>query len=120
MRFPFDIIRLHSSPAALTSCVWNQSCAWLVMHKIRKHILYNPHTVDRQMLVIILIWRVEKIAKLKRRHHFPFHCKTFTSLRNFITLNDKFAQLKRRHLIQIVKIANLICRHHFHIYSKLV
>jgi hypothetical protein len=33
-------------------------------------------TVDQQMLAIVLIWqiwRVEKITKLKRHHHFPFH-----------------------------------------------
>jgi hypothetical protein len=34
---------------------------------------YHKYTVGRQMLAIILIWRVEKIAKLKR-HYFPFHC----------------------------------------------
>jgi hypothetical protein len=42
-------------------------------------------TVYRQILAIVLIWRVEKITKLKRRNHFPFHCKTynFTKFGNF-------------------------------------
>ncbi len=37
------------------------------------------------MLTIVLIWRMEKITKLKRRHHFPVHCKTydFMKFRNF-------------------------------------
>jgi hypothetical protein len=39
------------------------------------------YTVDRQMLVIFLIWRicrVEKITKLKRHHHFSIKCKLNT------------------------------------------
>jgi hypothetical protein len=32
---------------------------------------------------------------------------------NFVILNNKFAKLKHRHLIQIVKITNLIHHHHF-------
>jgi hypothetical protein len=33
-------------------------------------------------------------------------------------LNNKFTKLKCCHLVQIVQITNLICRHHFPIYSS--
>ncbi len=53
------------------------------------------------MLAIDLIWRIWRVKQIAFtvRH---------TILRNFITLNNKFAKLKGRHLVQIVKIANLI------------
>jgi hypothetical protein len=38
--------------------------------------------------------------------------------RNFVILNSKFAKLKRRQLVQIVKIANLGRRHQIPIYSS--
>jgi hypothetical protein len=81
-----------------------------------KFMLYGVYIVDQQMLAITLVRRVEKIAELKRCHHCLFHCKTYNSTK-FHNLNNKFAKLKRRYLVQIVKITNLICYHLFPIYS---
>jgi hypothetical protein len=56
------------------------------------------------MLVIVLIWRVDKNCQIIRCHHFAFHRKTWF----YEILNNKFAKLKCRNLVQNVKIANLI------------
>jgi hypothetical protein len=59
------------------------------------------------MLAIILIWRMEQNHQIKMTPSFPFQCKTndFSKFRNY---EQKIAKLKRRHLAQIVKIANII------------
>jgi hypothetical protein len=80
--------------------------------------LSNSVIVVWQMLVIILIWqirRVKKIGKLKRNHHFVFHCKTY-NFTKFLYFLLQIAKFKRRQLVQIVKIATLIGRRYFFIY----
>jgi hypothetical protein len=69
----------------------------------KKTVIY-VFTVDQQMLVIVLIWRVKKNRQIKTTPSFPFQCKTydFTKFPNF---ERQIRQIKSRH---IVKIANLI------------
>jgi hypothetical protein len=53
-------------------------------------------TVDQQMVGIVLIrqiWRVEKIAKLKQCHHYPFHCKTYDYAK-FLNFEQQICQIK--------------------------
>ena len=70
---------------------------------------------DRFNLAILASWT--KSPNQNDAIIFRFTVK-HTILWNFAILNNKLAKLKRRYLIQIVKIANWICRHNFPIYSN--
>jgi hypothetical protein len=95
----------------LVTCSYKGIIQWHCDQSI-DHQKYYKYTVDQQTLAIVLIWRVKKIVQLKRRHHFRFNVK-HTMLFFFVTLNNKYA----KNVTILSKISNLICRHHFQIYS---
>ncbi len=66
---------------------YERKCMYVyIRHVLEIASLHSLITVDRQMLAIVLIWRVEKNRQIKAiPSFFPIHCKTydFMKLLNF-------------------------------------